>query len=83
MLLFGRKSIGFCVLSICVTDRQTHTHLDRPKDTTSHRDARTLLNKAGYTATLVVCGWAGAVLEKVTRALWQEQQAKKLKNAKK
>ena len=25
-------------------------------------------NKAGYTATLVKCGWAGAVLEKVTRA---------------
>ena len=25
-------------------------------------------NKAGYTATPVACGWAGAVLEKVTRA---------------
>ena len=23
----------------------------------------TLLNKAGYTATLVVCGWAGAIIE--------------------
>ena len=23
-------------------------------------------NKAGYTATLVACGWAGAGLEKVT-----------------
>ena len=30
-------------------------------------------NKAGYTATPVVCGWAGAVLEKVTRAFGQEQ----------
>ena len=29
-------------------------------------------NKDGYTATLVVCGWAGAVLEKVTRASGQE-----------
>ena len=29
-------------------------------------------NKAGYTATLVACGWAGAVLEKVTRASGQE-----------
>ena len=28
----------------------------------------TFVNKAGYTATLVACGWAGAVLEKVTRA---------------
>ena len=30
-------------------------------------------NKARYMATLVACGWAGAVLEKVTRAFGQEQ----------
>ena len=30
-------------------------------------------NKAGYTATLVACGWAGAVLEMVTWAFGQEQ----------
>ena len=30
-------------------------------------------NKAGYTATPVAGGWAGAVLEKVTRAFGQEQ----------
>ena len=29
-------------------------------------------NKAGYTATQVACGWAGAVLE-VTRSFGQEQ----------
>ena len=29
-------------------------------------------NKAGYTATLVACGWAGAVQEKVTGASGQE-----------
>ena len=29
-------------------------------------------NKARYTATLVACGWAGAVLKKVTRASGQE-----------
>ena len=29
-------------------------------------------NKAGYTATLVACGWAGAVLEKITWASGQE-----------
>ena len=29
--------------------------------------------KAGYTATPVAYGWAGAVLEKVTRAFGQEQ----------
>ena len=31
------------------------------------------LNKAGYTETPVACSWAGAVLEKVTRAFGQEQ----------
>ena len=35
------------------------------------------VNKAGYTATLVACGWAGAVLEKVTRASGQEPYAQK------
>ena len=35
------------------------------------------MNKAGYTATLVACGWAGAVLEKVTRASGQEPYAQK------
>ena len=29
-------------------------------------------NKAGYTATPVACGWAGAMLE-VSGALWQKQ----------
>ena len=31
-----------------------------------------LINKAGYTATPVACGWAGAVIE-VTRSFGQEQ----------
>ena len=34
-------------------------------------------NKAVYTATLVACRWAGAVLEKVTRASGQEPYAQK------
>ena len=34
-------------------------------------------NKAGYTATPVACGWAGAVLENVTRASGQELYAQK------
>ena len=34
-------------------------------------------NKAGHTATLVAWGWAGAVLEKVTRASGQEPNAQK------
>ena len=33
--------------------------------------------KAGYTATLVACGWAGAVLKKVIRASGQELYAQK------
>ena len=43
-------------------------------------------NKAGYTATLFACGWAGAVLEKVTGASGQEpytQKAKKRQKSKK
>ena len=39
-------------------------------------------NKAGYTATPVACGWAGAVLEKVTRAFGQEQWAQKAQKKK-
>ena len=35
-------------------------------------------NKAGYTATLVACGWAGAVLEKV-----RSSELTTLKNAEK
>ena len=40
-------------------------------------------NKAGYTATLVACGWAGAVLEKVTRASGQEPYAQKAQKRRK
>ena len=43
-------------------------------------------NKAGYTATLVACRWAGAVLEKVNRASGQELyalKAQKRQNSKK
>ena len=30
-------------------------------------------NKAGYTATEVACGWAGAVIKMVNKAFGQEQ----------
>ena len=36
-------------------------------------------NKAGYMATPVARRWAGAVLEKVTRAFGQEQEKRKKK----
>ena len=35
--------------------------------------SRKIKNKARYKATLVACGWAGAVIEKVTAAFGQEQ----------
>ena len=38
---------------------------------------KNLFNKAGYAATPAACGWAGAVLEKVTRASGQELYAQK------
>ena len=40
------------------------------------------MNKAGYTATQVACGWAGAIFE-LTRALGQEQYGQRIKNIKK
>ena len=40
-------------------------------------------NKAGYTATLVACGWAVAVLEKVTMASGQEPYAQKAQERRK
>ena len=39
-------------------------------------------NKAGYTATPVACGWAGAVIE-VTRSFGQEQSGQRLQKPKK
>ena len=38
-------------------------------------------NKAGYTATPVACGWAGAIME-VTRSFGREQQCQKPKTLK-
>ena len=39
--------------------------------------------KAGYTATPVACGWAGAVLEKVTGSSGQELFAQKAQKGRK
>ena len=40
-------------------------------------------NKAGYTATLVACGWAGVVIKKVTEAFWRERSAQNAQECKK
>ena len=41
-----------------------------------------LINKAGYTATSVACGWAGAVIE-LLEHLGKSDEAKERKNIKK
>ena len=38
----------------------------------SEKDGPSLSNKAGYTATPVACGWAGAIIE-VSGTFGQEQ----------
>ena len=40
-------------------------------------------NKAGYTATPVAYGWAGAVIVKVTRAFGRERYAQKAQKGRK
>ena len=65
-------SIGPSVgLSVCPSfrgdrvERRENTHFDTEA-------ASLCVNKAGYTATPVACGWAGAIIE-VTRSFGQEQ----------
>ena len=45
-------------------------------------DCAVMLNKAGYTATPVACGWAGAVIE-LTKAFGQELLAQKAQKRRK
>ena len=41
-------------------------------------------NKAGYTATEVPCGWAGAVMKHANSSIWEREiMLRKPKNAKK
>ena len=66
-----------------------YRQMDQPTNRVGCRKSRATknlertMNKAGYTATLVACGWAGAVLEKVTRASGQEPYAQKRRKSKK
>ena len=46
------------------------------------QDSRLIWNKAGYTATSVACGWAGAVIESLEH-LGKSGEAKDRKNIKK
>ena len=56
---------------------------EKEKERMDAEPERRRRNKAGYTATLVACGWAGAMLEKVTRVSWQEPYAQKAKKRRK
>ena len=54
--------------------------VEKPKEKNNQQEnirTRRRVNEAGYTATLVACGWAGAVLEKVNRASGQKPYAQK------
>ena len=83
-------TIWSCVFSIrsLRTDGSTDGRTDQRTDRHGpsflwSRDSET--NQAGYSATLVVCEWAGAVLEKVTRTSGQElyaQNAQKRRKSK-
>ena len=55
------------------TDRKIKSKRPEPTDQSVRSTFEARRNKAGYTATPVACGWAGAVLEKVIGAFWQEQ----------
>ena len=55
------------------TLRPTNQPTDEPTDQKVVHST----NKAGYTATLVACGWAGALLEKVNRASGQKPYSQK------
>ena len=54
-----QRDVDPLFIEICLRKRETSRRRKRE-------------NKAGHTATLVACGWAAAVLEKVTRAFGQE-----------
>ena len=53
------------VMKSFVGDKSRHMKSD-------HCDIDENKSKAGYTASPVACGWAGAVIEKVTWAFGQE-----------
>ena len=56
---------------------QTAAPSPPPKKNRQMRFIDSPKNKAGYTSTLVACGWAGSVLQKVTRTSGQERYARK------
>ena len=55
------------------TDGQMDGCTDRPYDPTTLRPCEDASKKTGYTANLVACGWAGAVMKLTNQAVGQEQ----------
>ena len=76
--------MGYCSYISHTTENLRKTEICRSNLCLRHSATiNVTTNKAGYTATLVACGWAGAVLEKVTRASGQEPYAQKAQKRRK
>ena len=54
--------------------------VERSRKTKKKREKKINKSKAGYTATPVACGWAGAVIE-IIRSFGQMQRGKKNKKS--
>ena len=53
-------------------EKKKENKMKKEKKTKKNEKGKWKVNKAGYMATPVACGWAGAVIE-VTRSFGQEQ----------
>ena len=79
---YEKKNIGL-LSYIKHWDKYHHSQCEKKSQTKwLQQKCECVLNKAGYTATAVKCGWAGAVFE-VTRPLGQEQWGQRNKIIKK
>ena len=66
MILFFKERDLLTNLKRCIVKKRPHAHIEQFAPSGSEK------NKAGYTATPVACGWAGAIFE-VTKPFGQEQ----------
>ena len=71
----------FVFLQIDVLKGETQNVRKLDEILIAHEQGTVLMNKAGYTATLVACGWAGAVFE-LLKHLGKCSEAKDRKNIK-
>ena len=64
-------------------ENDVQMHIGDAESASDHFQPESSNNKAGCTANLVACGWAGAVLEKVTGSSGQELYAQKAQKRRK